>query len=86
MTEYIKTIYFERNFESKNFEMVYTAALKRLHKEGMLIKIYKKGQNYYRLTQKGYENVKSLLDEVIIEKRDRKINEIRLELLKIQYC
>ena len=86
MNEFIKDVYFERGFKSENFEMVYTAALKRLYKEGMLIKVVDTDKSYYRLTQKGYNGTKAILNDVMIEERDKKINGIRLKILMNQYC
>lgn len=86
MNEAIKDIYFERKFDSSRFEVLYTAALKRLYKEGMLVKEVEKGVYYYRLTQKGYNNVKDLLKDVRIDNRDKTINGIRLKIITAQYC
>lgn len=85
MNELIKNIYFERGFSAENFEMVYSAALRRLYKEGMLIKEIGSSHNYYKLTQKGYDSGKNILNNVLIEKRDKIINGIRLKILKDQY-
>ncbi len=65
--------------------MIYTAALKRLYKEGMLVKNVEDELNYYELTQKGYYNVKALLKDVVIENRDHILNGIRLDIINAQY-
>lgn len=66
--------------------MLYTAALRRLYKEGMLIKSVENGLNFYKLTQKGYYTVKDLLKDVMIDDRDKTINGIRLNIISAQYC
>lgn len=86
MTKSVKEIYFDKGFNAENFEMVYTAALKRMYKEGILIKVTENSRNYYRLTQKGYNNARLLLEDVMLEKRDKIINGIRLQILNGQYC
>ncbi len=86
MNELIKKIYFERGFSADYFEIVYSAALRRLYKEGMLNKEFNESKSYYKLTQKGYGSAKSILNNVMIENRDRIINGIRLKILRDQYC
>lgn len=86
MSETIRYIYFDRNFQDSQFEIIYTAALKRLYKEGMLIKSIKNSLNFYNLTKKGYYAVKDLLKDVIINDRDKLINGIRLNIISAQYC
>ncbi|MBQ2900496.1 MAG: retron St85 family effector protein [Agathobacter sp.] len=86
MNEAIKTIYHERKFEPSRFEVIYTAALKRLYKEGMLVKEVEDGAYFYRLTQKGYYNVKKLLKDIMVDDRDKVINGIRLNIITDQYC
>ena len=85
MSETIKGIYHDKKFESSRFEVIYTAALKRLYKEGMLVKNVEDELNYYELTQKGYYNVKALLKDVVIENRDHILNGIRLDIINAQY-
>lgn len=85
MSETIKGIYHDKKLESSRFEVIYTAALKRLYKEGMLVKNVEDELNYYELTQKGYYNVKALLKDVVIENRDHILNGIRLDIINAQY-
>lgn len=85
MSETIKDLYYERNFDNSRYEVTYTAALKRLYKEGMLIKEVEKDIYYYKLTQKGYHNVKDLLEDVMIKNRTHVINGIRLRIITDQY-
>ncbi|MDE6434125.1 MAG: hypothetical protein K2L07_07825, partial [Lachnospiraceae bacterium] len=79
-------IYYDRNFEANRFEILYTAALKRLYKEGMLIKSVENSLNFYNLSKKGYYTVKDLLKDVTIDDRDKLINGIRLNIISAQYC
>ena len=71
MNEAIRYIYQERKFEANQFEILYTAALKRLYKEGMLIKNVENGLNYYKLSKKGYYTVKDLLGHRDISSTER---------------
>ncbi len=82
----LSEIYFERDFRADSFEVLYTAALKRLYKEGMLLKSLENGENFYRLTAKGYSRVKALLNDVNVVKRDYAVNKIRMKILQAQYC
>ena len=86
MNEAIRSIYYERKFDDSRFEVLYTAALKRLYKEGMLVKEIENDLYFYKLTQKGFCNVKKLLKDVMINNRDKIINGIRLTILTDQYC
>ena len=85
MNEAIRYIYQERRFEANKFEILYTAALKRLYKEGMLIKNVENGLNYYKLSKKGYYAVKDLLNDVMVDNRDKLVNKIRLDIISAQY-
>lgn len=85
MNEAIKNIYHERRFEDNRFEIIYTAALKRLYKEGMLVKEVDNSTYFYKLTQKGYYTVRELMKDVVIKNRDRVINGIRLDIITAQY-
>jgi hypothetical protein len=85
MNDTIRNIYKKENFESNRFEIIYTAALKRLYKEGLLMKIIEKNSYYYQLTSKGFVMVKELLKNVRLENRDKLINRIRLEIIAVQY-
>ena len=85
MNETIRYIYQERKFEANQFEILYTAALKRLYKEGMLIKNVDNGLNYYKLSKKGYYTVKDLLNDVMVDNRDKLVNRIRLDIISAQY-
>lgn len=85
MSEAIRDLYYDRNFPKNRFEVTYTAALKRLYKEGMLIKEVEKDTYYYKLTQKGFYNVRDLLEDVMIKNRTHVINGIRLHIITAQY-
>lgn len=86
MPTIVREIYFERNFRADSFEVLYTAALKRLHKEGMLLKSFENGENFYQLTAKGYFRAKTLLNDVNVAERDHAVNKIRMKILQAQYC
>lgn len=86
MPTIVREIYYERNFRADSFEILYKAALKRLYKEGMLLKSFENGENFYRLTEKGYFRAKTLLNDVNIAERDHTVNKIRMKILQAQYC
>ena len=52
----------------------------------MLVKEIENDLYFYKLTQKGFCNVKKLLKDVMINNRDKIINGIRLTILTDQYC
>ncbi len=81
LADAVKYIYNKKSEDEKQFDILYTAAIKRLYKEGMLIR----EDSDYKLTKKGYDSAKSLLNDVMVDKRDRLINGIRLNILSAQY-
>lgn len=85
MNEAVRHIYNIRDFETDRFEILYTAALKRLYKERMLVKNVKNGAYFYSLSKKGYYAVKDLLKDVMVDNRDKLINGIRLDIISAQY-
>ena len=85
LNEVIKFIYKEKDFDLSQLEVLYTAVLKRLYKEGLLIKSFVDGLNCYQLSKKGYYFAKDLLLDVMLNNRDRIVNRIRLDIISAQY-
>lgn len=86
MVNIIKSIYLKKNYDESKFEMVFMSALRRLYKDGMLIKcsISEEG-SVYELTDKGYEYIKNILSYVVIECQTKVIDGLRLKIIKKQY-
>lgn len=67
------------------FEIIYSSAVKRLFKEGMIKKEEAKEENVYTLTDKGYYFANALLQYVPFRNRNRLINKIRMQIMYSQY-
>ncbi|MBR1701595.1 MAG: retron St85 family effector protein [Lachnospiraceae bacterium] len=86
MVQTIKELYLSRGYEEKQFEVVYTAAIRRLYKEGLLKKVQiSDGSNFYELTNKGYEQVKYILGSAHIKNSTKIIDGIRLKIIRTSY-
>lgn len=85
MVEVLKNLY-QMKYNIENFDIIYSSAIKRLFKEGLI----KKEDSIekiilYKLTDKGYKFVKLLLSYVSLENRTNVIDKIRLEIMYSQY-
>lgn len=81
----IKELY-SRKYDVKEFDIIYTSAIKRLFKEGIIKKdedVEKKIS--YRLTDKGYDSAIHLLSSVSVSNREKVIDGIRLKIMYSQY-
>lgn len=67
------------------FDIIYSSAVKRLFKEGMIKKEEAKDENVYILTDKGYHFANELLRYVPFRKRNQIINKIRMKIMYSQY-
>lgn len=67
------------------FEIIYSSAVKRLFKEGMIKKEEAKDEYVYTLTDKGYYFANMLLKYVPFRGRNRIINKIRMQIIYSQY-
>lgn len=66
-------------------DIIYSSAVKRLFKEGMIKKEETKDEYVYTLTDKGYCFVNDLLRYVPFRKRNQIINKIRMKIMYSQY-
>lgn len=80
----IKKVYLLQNFDENMFEVVYTAAIRRLYKDGLIEKITQ-GDQSYCLSQKGYDMALSLISDTKIDNRTRIFDGIRLNIMQRQY-
>ncbi len=79
---YIKTIYESKDYPKENFEVLYSSAVRRLFKEGLISKcISNDNTNSYTLTDKGYENALQLLTYVDLKKRRKVFDDIRMRII-----
>lgn len=86
LVQIIKDLYSVQGYNEKEFEMVFTSAIRRLYKEGILKKVQLlDGTNSYELTNKGYEQAKNLLDSAQISDCTKVIDGIRLKIIRSQY-
>lgn len=81
----IKELY-SRKYDIKEFDIIYTSAIKRLFKEGII----KKDEDVekiisYKLTNKGYNSAIHLLSNVSVSNREKVIDGIRLKIMYSQY-
>ena len=66
--------------------MVFTSAIRRLYKEGILKKVQLlDGINSYELTNKGCQQAKKVLDSAQISDCTKVIDGIRLKIIRSQY-
>lgn len=82
----IKNIYDEKKFDRGYFDIIYSSAVKRLFKEGLIKKEDLDDKiHQYMLTDKGYDFANFVLSYVSLENRTRIIDNIRLKIIYSQY-
>ena len=82
LIENIKTLYSEKGFTTDSFDIIYTAAVRRLFKDGLITKTTFDGrENEYMLTDKGYDNALTLLSYVDLKKRTEIFDDIRMKIM-----
>lgn len=82
LIEIIKTLYKEKKYNLNSFDIIYTAAIRRLFKDGLITKnIFDNGDNEYLLTDKGYNNASILLSYVDLKKRTEIFDDIRMKIM-----
>lgn len=83
-----KTIYLSKSFTVNDFEMFYSAAIRRLFKDGLLSKTSLNGSvTTYQLTDKGYFNALNLLSYANIDKKTKIYDSIRMKIINYGgYC
>lgn len=86
LVEIVRAIYIDNRFAEERFDMLYKSAIRRMYKEGLLLKSLEDGVYYNCLTPKGYKYAKHLLEEVSMDNKYKSINSIRLKIMSLQYC
>ena len=77
---------FKKKYNIDEFDIIYSSAIKRLFKEGLIKKEETNEKAIqYKLTDKGYDFANLLLSYVSLEKRTKAINRIRLKIMYSQY-
>lgn len=85
LVDNIKEIYLDEKYDKTEFDVIYSAAIKRLFKDGLIKKEVSNSNNKYSLTDKGYNYAAMLLDYVNIKNRTKIINSIRIRILSSLY-
>ena len=77
---------YEKKYNITEFDIIYSSAVKRLFKEGLIKKEEPAGKSIQdRLTDKGYDFAKLLLSYVSLENKTRTIDKMRLKIMYSQY-
>ena len=81
----LKNLY-RKKYDIEEFDIIYSSAIKRLFKEGLIKKEDSDGKVIkYNLTDKGYGFANLLLSYVSLENRTRIIDKMRLRIIYSQY-
>ena len=64
-----------------DFDMIYTAAIRRLFKEGLIKKYNSDNDTGYMLTDKGYDSAMALLSYVELKGKTKIFDKIRMKIL-----
>ena len=81
----IKEIYLEKRYDINEFDVVYSSAIRRLFKDGLIEKEISNNEIKYNLTEKGYNFAEMILKYVDIPDRTKTINDIRIKTLYSLY-
>ncbi len=81
LVSYIKSVYEAKEFDMSDFDMIYTAAIRRLFKEGLIKKYNSDNDTGYMLTDKGYDSAMSLLSYVELKGKTKIFDKIRMKIL-----
>lgn len=81
LVSYIKSVYEEKEFDMSDFDMIYTAAIRRLFKEGLIKKYNSDNDTGYMLTDKGYDSAMALLSYVELKGKTKIFDRIRMKIL-----
>lgn len=83
----LRLMYNNLDLQIDNFNIIYNAAVKLMHKRGLIEKQQQAGKAfYYCLSYDGYIKARMLLNSIELEKRNIIIDEIRLNILRDQIC
>lgn len=81
LVSYIKSVYETKGFIMSDFDMIYTAAIRRLFKEGLIKKYILDNDSGYMLTDKGYQSAMALLSYVQLKGKTKIFDNIRMKIL-----
>lgn len=81
LVSYIKSVYEAKEFDMSDFDMIYTAAIRRLFKEGLIKKYNSDNDTGYMLTDKGYYSAMALLSYVELKGKTKIFDKIRMKIL-----
>ena len=82
LNENIKELYNTKSFPSNGFDIIYSSAIRRLFKDGLLSKSsIEKDESIYQLTEKGYNSALDLLSYASIEQRTKMYDGIRMKIM-----
>lgn len=81
LVSYIKSVYEAKEFDMSDFDMIYTAAIRRLFKEGLIKKYNSENDTGYMLTDKGYDSAMALLSYVELKGKTKIFDKIRMKIL-----
>lgn len=84
LKKYIKDIFQSKAFLMRDFEIYFSAAIRRLFKEGLLSKSSSNNSTIYQLTDKGYLNAINLLSYANLDKKTNIYNNIRMRIINIE--
>lgn len=79
----VKELYLKKYNEE--FDLIYSSAVKRLFKDGMIKKEFIDKGNKYKLTDEGYKFARQLLSYVSIQNRTKIIDRIRMKIMYSKY-
>lgn len=82
LNENIKELYNSKPFSSNEFDIIYSSAIRRLFKDGLLSKSStEKDESIYQLTDKGYNSALDLLSYASIDHRTKMYDGIRMKIM-----
>jgi len=83
---HIQKLYKNMKFDIKNFDIVYSSAIRRLYKERLIEKSHNEDNTYfYHLSSKGFISAKLLIKNTHIVNKTRIVDGIRLSIIRDKY-
>lgn len=79
----IRTIYESKNYDKKEFDVIYDSAVKRLYKDRLIKKELAQNNidHQYKLTKKGYYFAQNILSYVNLDNKTKMFNKIRMNII-----
>lgn len=88
LIETIRAIYESKEYEKKEFDVIYDSAIKRLYKDRLIKKEFESNNvdSKYKLTKKGYYFAQNVLSYVRLDDKTQVFNKIRMNIMyKLYY-